>query len=241
MRSPALRVGRLDRDVVERKGAAARVVDDFADGRLDVLVGTSLVTKGLDIPEVTLVGVVSADVGLNMPDERAAERTYQLLAQAVGRAGRGHRPGRALIQTYQPDHPAIRAVVDGDASEFFAGELAQRRTWGSPPFGAVIKLTVAMTDRDAALTEARRMAAQLRARAGGAVEGAGSAADVERGGREGALVAQAAVLGPVPAYIARRGGRWRFQLIVRGTDPAALLGGDPGAPWSVDVDPESVM
>jgi len=224
MRSPKLRVGRLDRDVVKRRGAAARVIDDFAEGRLDVLVGTSLVTKGLDVPEVTLVGVVSADVALNLPDERAAERTYQLLTQAVGRAGRGERPGRALIQTYQPDHPAIRAVADRDARDFLSGELAQRRVWGSPPFGSVIKLTVAMADREAALTEARRLATDLRARAAASVEGS-----------------PAAVLGPAPAYIARRAGRWRFQLVLRGPDPAALLGGDPGAPWSVDVDPESVM
>ena len=125
-RFPGLRVGRLDRDVVERRGAAARIVDAFADGELDVLVGTSLVTKGLDVPEVTLVGVVSADVALNLPDERAAERTYQLLAQAVGRAGRGERPGRALIQSYQPDHPAIGAVADGDAAAFVDAELACR-------------------------------------------------------------------------------------------------------------------
>ena len=111
-RFPGLRVGRLDRDVVERRGAADRVVDDFTDGRLDVLVGTSLVTKGLDIPAVTIVGIVSADVALNLPDERAAERTYQLLAQAVGRAGRGDRPGIAILQTYQPGHPAIVAVAE---------------------------------------------------------------------------------------------------------------------------------
>ncbi|MEJ7752040.1 MAG: hypothetical protein WKF46_03755, partial [Candidatus Limnocylindrales bacterium] len=143
---------------------------------------------------------------------------------AVGRAGRGARPGRALIQTYQPDHPAIRAVADGDAQDFLSGELAQRRVWGSPPFGSVIKLTVAMADREAALAEARRLAADLRARAAACAE-----------------EAPAAVLGPAPAYIARRAGRWRFQLVLRGPDPAALLGGDPGAPWSVDVDPESVM
>lgn len=224
LRSPGLRVGRLDRDIVERKGAAARVVDDFAEGRLDVLVGTSLVTKGLDVSEVTLVGVVSADVALNLPDERAAERTYQLLAQAVGRAGRGERPGRALIQTYQPDHPAIRAVADGDGRDFIAGELALRRTWGSPPFGSVIKLTVSITDRDKALAEARRLAAVLRTRAS---EGEGGARTV--------------VLGPAPAYIVRRAGRWRFHVVLRGPDPASLLGGDPGPPWSVDVDPESVM
>ncbi len=137
-RLPGLRVGRLDRDVVERRGAAERVIDAFADGRLDVLVGTSLVTKGLDVPEVTLVGVVSADVALNLPDERAAERTYQLLAQAVGRAGRGERPGRAIIQTYLPDHPAIRAVASGDAAAVLRrgagaprGASARRRSGGS--------------------------------------------------------------------------------------------------------------
>lgn len=224
LRSPGLRVGRLDRDIVERKGAAARVVDDFAEGRLDVLVGTSLVAKGLDVPEVTLVGVVSADVALNLPDERAAERTYQLLAQAVGRAGRGERPGRALIQTYQPDHPAIRAVADGDGRDFIAGELASRRTWGSPPFGSVIKLTVSLADREEALAEARRLAGLLRARA---IKSEGDPRTV--------------VLGPAPAYVVRRAGRWRFQVVLRGPDPAGLLGGDPGPPWSVDVDPESVM
>ena len=114
-RFPHLRTGRLDRDIAERKGATERVLDAFAAGHLDVLVGTSLVAKGIDVPEVTLVGVVSADVALNLPDERAAERTYQLLAQAVGRAGRGGRPGIAFIQTYRPDHRAIVAVADRDA------------------------------------------------------------------------------------------------------------------------------
>ncbi|HEY0443023.1 MAG TPA: primosomal protein N', partial [Candidatus Limnocylindrales bacterium] len=139
---PELRVGRLDRDVVERRGAAARVIDDFAAGALDVLVGTGLVAKGLDIPNVTLVGVVSADVALNLPDERAAERTYQLLAQATGRAGRGERPGTAIVQTYQPDHAAIQAVVHGDPAAFYTTELDLRRRFASPPFGRLVKLTV---------------------------------------------------------------------------------------------------
>lgn len=226
IRLPELRVGRLDRDVAERRGAAVRVVDDFTDGRLDVLVGTSLVTKGLDVPEVTFVGVVSADIALNLPDERAAERTYQLLAQAVGRAGRGPRPGHAIIQSYRPDHEAIRAVALGDASHFIASELAARRGFGAPPFGRVIKLTVALDDRAAAEAEARRFAAVLRRRAEAtAVDG----------------VAPGVILGPAPAYIARRAGRWRFHLIVRGADPRAVLEGDPGQPWSVDVDPESLL
>jgi primosomal protein N' (replication factor Y) len=219
---PGLRIGRLDRDVVEHKGAAARVVDAFSEGRLDVLVGTGLVTKGLDIPGVTLVGVVSADVALNLPDERAAERTYQLLAQAVGRAGRGSRPGRAILQTYQPEHPAIQAVVRADPAAFYDAELELRRRFGSPPFGRLVKLTVGMTDPDAAEAAARAMADDLRSRAR------------ERG-------VDVAVAGPAPAYIARRAERWRWNVVLRGPDPAALLDGGLEPPWSVDVDPESLL
>jgi primosomal protein N' (replication factor Y) (superfamily II helicase) len=221
-RFPGLRVGRLDRDVVERRGAADRVLDAFAAGRLDVLVGTSLVAKGLDVPEVTLVGVVSADIALNLPDERASERTYQLLAQAVGRAGRGDRPGAALIQTYRPDHRAIRAVVDGDATAFYDEELALRERFGSPPFGRLVKLTVALPGREVAEREATAMAERLRSRAA-------------------TLAGSASVIGPAPAYVARRADRWRYNLVLRGPDPGALLDPPPGPPWSVDVDPESLL
>jgi primosomal protein N' (replication factor Y) (superfamily II helicase) len=217
---PDLRVARLDRDVAERRGAAARVIDAFTAGQIDVLVGTSLVTKGLDVPSVTLVGVVSSDVALNLPDERAAERTYQLLAQAVGRAGRGDRPGCAFLQTYQPDHPAITAVASGDAEPFYASELALRRRFGSPPFGQAIKLTVALADREAAEREGREMVDRLRAAAAGT--------DVT-------------ISGPAPAYIARRNDRWRFNVVLRGSDPRSVLASDPGPPWSVDVDPESML
>jgi primosomal protein N' (replication factor Y) len=219
---PGLRIGRLDRDVVERRGAADRVLDAFADGALDVLVGTSLVTKGIDVPGVALVGIVSADIALNLPDERSAERTYQLLRQAVGRAGRGDRPGRAIIQTYLPDHPAIRAVAGGDAEAFYRDELAVRRRFGAPPFGRYIKLTVALEDRAAAESAGQAMAAALR-------EAARTAAS------------DTVVLGPIPAYIARRAGRWRFHLVLRGRDPRGVLPVDPGSPWSVDVDPESLL
>jgi primosomal protein N' (replication factor Y) len=208
--------------VVERKGAAVRIVDDFSAGRVDVLVGTALVAKGLDVPQVTLVGVVSADVALNLPDERAAERTFQLLSQAVGRAGRGDRPGRALIQTYLPDHPVIAAVAGNDARSFYDAELEHRRMFNSPPFGRVIKLTVAMEDRREAEKRASELAARLRS------EAEGSTARVE-------------ILGPVPAYIARRAGRWRFHVVLRGDNPQEVLGADPGAPWSIDVDPETLL
>jgi primosomal protein N' (replication factor Y) (superfamily II helicase) len=221
-RFPELRVARLDRDVVERRGAAERVIDGFAGGRTDVLVGTTLVTKGLDIPGVTLVGVVSADVALNLPDERAAERTYQLLAQAAGRAGRGQRPGRAIIQTYQPEHPAIRAVAEDDPAAFYEAELDLRRRFGSPPYGRLVKLTVGIVDRVTAEEEAAAMADRLRERA------RQRRAEVE-------------VLGPAPAYIARRADRWRWNVVLRGVDPVALLDGGLEPPWSVDVDPESLL
>ncbi len=221
-RFPHLRTGRLDRDVAERKGAAERVLDAFAAGRLDVLVGTSLVAKGIDVPEVTLVGVVSADVALNLPDERAAERTYQLLAQAVGRAGRGGRSGAAFIQTYRPDHRAIMAVAERDATAFYDEELELRRRFGSPPFGRLVKLTVGLPDREAAEWTATAMAERLRARA-----------------RLEAPSVQ--VVGPAPAFVARRAERWRYHVVLRGPDPVALLDPPPGSPWSVDVDPESLL
>ena len=198
------------------------MIDAFTDGRIDVLVGTSLVAKGLDVPSVTLVGVVSSDIALNLPDERAAERTYQLLVQAIGRSGRGDRPGRAIVQTYQPEHPAIVAAASGDRTSFYDAELALRERFGSPPFGRIVKLTVGMADRDAAEREATAMAERLR----------------ERAIARGALVT---VVGPAPAYIARRADRWRWNVVLRGDDPAALLDGGLDAPWSVDVDPESLL
>jgi primosomal protein N' (replication factor Y) len=160
-----------------------------------------------------------------MPAERIphfAERTYQLLRQAIGRAGRGERPGRAIIQTYLPDHPAIRAVAEGDAEAFYRGELEARRRFGAPPFGRYIKLTVSLEDRAAAEGAGLTMAASLRETVS-------------------ATAGDTVVLGPVPAYIARRGGRWRFHLVLRGRDPRAVLPTDPGPPWSVDVDPESLL
>jgi primosomal protein N' (replication factor Y) len=221
-RFPGLRTARLDRDVAERKGASERVLDAFAAGHLDVLVGTSLVAKGIDVPQVTLVGVVSADVALNLPDERAAERTYQLLAQAVGRAGRGGRPGTAYIQTYRPDHRAITAVATRDAAAFYDQELALRERFGSPPYGRLVKLTVGLAERDAAERTAAAYAEQLRARA-----------------RLEAPTVQ--VVGPAPAFVARRAEKWRYHVILRGPDPLLLLDSPPGAPWSVDVDPESLL
>ena len=161
---------------------------------------------------MTLVGVVSADVALNLPDERAAERTYQLLAQAVGRAGRGERPGRAIIQTYQPEHPAIRAVADDDAAAFYDAELELRRRFGSPPFGRLVKLTVGLAGPGRRRDDGARRWPTTSARRA-----------AERG-------SDTAVIGPAPAYIARRADRWRWNVVLRGSDPVGAARRRPRRP-----------
>jgi primosomal protein N' (replication factor Y) len=217
-RFPRLRVGRLDSDALAERRAFESVYDDFREGRTDVLVGTQLAAKGLDLPEVVLAAVVAADVTLNLPDYRAAERTFQLLAQVAGRAGRGPRPGRVIFQTYAPDHFAIRAAARLDVDGFADEELARRRLLGYPPSGYLARLLVADPDRTRA--EARGRAA-AEAVAGPGVE----------------------VLGPLPAYVPRRAGRWRMQVIVRAADQdrrAAALESVP-AGVAVDVDPEALL
>jgi len=217
-RFPNLRVGRLDSDAMAARRAFESVYDDFRDGRDDVLVGTQLVAKGLDLPNVTLAAVIAADVTLNLPDYRAAERTFQLLAQVAGRAGRGPRPGRVIFQTYAPDHFAIRAAARMDPDAFADEELARRRLLGYPPSGVLARLLIADPDR------AR---AQMR--------GEAAAAAVRTPGVE--------VLGPLAAYVARRAGRWRMQVVLRATDErqrAEALQRVP-AGVAIDVDPESLL
>jgi primosomal protein N' (replication factor Y) (superfamily II helicase) len=215
---PALRVGRLDSDaLVERRGFEA-VYDDFREGRIDVLVGTQLAAKGLDLPSVTLAAVVAADVTLNLPDYRAAERTFQLVAQIAGRAGRGPEPGRVVIQTYAAEHYALRAAARLDVDAFAREELARRRLLGYPPYSLLARLLIADPGRR---------------RAEGRGDEAATAVSVP--GVE--------VLGPLPAYVARRAGRWRFQVVLRSADPAARAAALERVPSgiTIDVDPESLM
>lgn len=217
-RYPHLRVARLDSDALAARRGFESVYDDFREGRMDVLVGTQLAAKGLDLPSVTLVAVIAADVTLNLPDYLAAERTFQLLAQVAGRAGRGPMPGRVLIQTYAADHYAVRAAARLDVDGFADEELVRRRLLGYPPATVLARLLVADPDRERA--EARGRAA---------------AEAVAQPGIE--------VHGPLPSYVPRRAGRWRFQVVLRAADPAARAAALERVPGGVaiDVDPESLL
>jgi len=215
---PDLRVARLDSDALAARRAFEAIYDDFREGRTDVLVGTQLAAKGLDLPSVTLAAVIAADVTLNLPDYLAPERTFQLLAQVAGRAGRGELPGRVLVQTYAPDHYAVRAAAQLDVDGFADEELPRRRLLGYPPATVLARLLVADPDR---------VRAESRA--------AAAAEAVALDGVE--------VHGPLAAYVPRRAGRWRLQVVLRAEgEPArraALERVPPGV--AIDVDPESLL
>jgi primosomal protein N' (replication factor Y) len=191
---PDARVARLDRDTASRRGTVESVLRRLASGELDVLIGTQMVAKGHDFPGVRLVGVVNADLGLHLPDFRAAERTFQLLTQVAGRAGRGALPGRVILQTWSPDHYAIRPAASHDYERFYAAERSQREALRYPPFGRLALVRVAAEDEAAAAASAARLAEAARAAAG--AEGP-------------------EVLGPAPAPIARLRGQHRFQVLLK--------------------------
>jgi primosomal protein N' (replication factor Y) len=221
---PGARVLRWDSDATRGKGSHDRLLQEFSDGGADILVGTQMLARGLDVEKVTVVGVVDADVGLNFPDFRSAERSYQLLEQVAGRAGRGGLPGEVYIQTYEPEHPVFEAVASGDQETFYAAELAGRRRLAYPPFRRLVKLTYAHLNEERARQEAYRLAAEL----------------VRERNREG--VADPDILGPTPSFQHRLRGRYRWQVVLRGTDPAARVRAltlKDG--WTVDVDPVSLL
>jgi len=195
---PGARVARMDRDTTARKGAMRKLVAAWQDGAYDILVGTQMVTKGHDVHDVTLVGVLLADQSLNFPDFRASERTFQLITQVAGRAGRGTRPGRVIVQTLQPEHESLAAARHHDFRLFAEQELAHRRELGYPPFRRLVKIRFEGPDN-----------ARTEELAQHAAEAIGSNADVQ-------------VLGPAPAPIERLRGRFRWQLLLRGNDSATL-------------------
>jgi primosomal protein N' (replication factor Y) (superfamily II helicase) len=218
------RTVRWDRDVTRGRGSHEAILARFLAHEADILVGTQMIAKGLDIPLVTLVGVVSADVALHLPDFRAGERTFQLLEQVAGRAGRGPRGGRVIIQTYTPDHYAIEAAAGHDYHAMYDREIEFRRRMGYPPFGRLVRMTFSHTGAEYAQRQAAMMASRLRE-------------EKERLG-----VPNLDILGPAPAFVPRVRGRWRWNVILRGDEPSSLLR-EIQLPrgWTVDVDPISVL
>jgi primosomal protein N' (replication factor Y) len=214
------RMLRWDRDVTRGRNAHERILSRFLAREADILIGTQMLAKGLDLPEVTLVGVISADVNLHLPDYRAGERTFQLLTQVAGRAGRSASAGRAIIQTYTPKHYAVAAAARHDFEGFYRREMASRRRCGYPPFTRLVYLMFAHTSAAYAREEARQVCQMLA---------------LERDSRE---LSDVDILGPAPAYVSRVRGRYRWQIVLRGRDPAELLR-DIRLPqnWIVDVDP----
>ena len=222
-RWPDARVGRLDRDTTRRTGAAARLLGRFARGELDVLVGTQMVAKGHDFPRVTLVGVVSADVGLGVADFRAAERTFQLLTQVAGRAGRGEIPGEAIVQTLYPDHYSIRYACSQAYGPFYDEEMRFRGAMQYPPVVSMVSAVVRGARFQQTMHEATDLAAWLRHRSG-----------------------RFRVLGPARAPLGRLRGQYRVQLFLKGPHRRemreALLAALDGRPELrrrvvIDVDP----
>jgi len=229
---PALRVARIDRDTTARRKVFEQTLMDFSAGRIDTLVGTQMLAKGHDFPNVTLVGVVSVDAGLALPDFRSAERTFQLITQVAGRAGRGDRPGRVLIQTYHPYHYALRHACAQDYETFYEEELRYRQNHSYPPFVALASLLVHGPDLGKVRNDSLELRKQL------------DLVNQERKCR---------VLGPAPAPLSRLKGEHRFQLLIKSrsrkdlrevADAAMRAVADSGVNLrsiNLEIDPVSIM
>ncbi len=224
--APRARLLRWDRDTTGRKGSHEQILERFTNHEADVLIGTQMIAKGLDLPLVTLVGVVSADVGLYLPDFRAAERTFQLLMQVAGRAGRSSRGGRVIFQSYTPQHYALQAAAEHDYHAFYEREMAFRRERQYPPLSRIARLIFWHKKLDTVEEQTQRMIVGLRRRA-------------EQMGLWGEGID---LLGPAPAPYARFRRYYRWQIVIRAADPSAFLRGiDIPFGWRVDVDPVSMM
>jgi primosomal protein N' (replication factor Y) len=197
------------------------ILTHFAAHRADVLVGTQMLAKGLDLPLVTLVGIVLADVGLHLPDPFAGERVFQVLTQVAGRAGRSERRGKVVLQTFDPANQVIQAAAQHDVNAFYEYELAQRKRLGYPPFSRLVRLEYRHHDPAKAEEEAHRIANRL------------STLDHQ----------PITMIGPVPCFFAKMGGYYRWQIVLRGSNPKEALR-DANAKldgWRVEVEPVSLL
>jgi primosomal protein N' (replication factor Y) len=219
---PGVQTIRWDADTTRQKGSHEIILAHFQAQRAQVLIGTQMVAKGLDLPLVTLVGVVSADTGLHLPDFRAAERTFQVLTQVAGRAGRGLLGGRVILQTYHPEHYAIEAASQHDYQQFYQKELEARRQLDYPPFTRMARLIFRHSSFEQAQQSAETLAEELRP----------------------SLMAAGLLdhmIGPVPCFFEKERGEYRWQIILRGPDPGRFLPAELPAGWAVDVDPVTLL
>lgn len=220
---PEARTLRWDRDTTRKKGAHEAILSGFASQRADLLIGTQMVAKGLDLPLVTLVGVVSADTGLNLPDYRAVERTFQVLTQVAGRAGRGLLGGEVVLQTYQPEHYAIQAAAAHNYQSFYQQELQNRKELGYPPFRRLARLLYRHHGESTVRREVEAMAKLLRHRIQEQTD------------------QRANLIGPVPCFYRRLRGDYRWHIVIRAADPKPLIPEDLSGGWSLDIDPVSLL
>ena len=203
---PKARIARLDRDSTSRKGSALKILKALQHGEVDILIGTQMVAKGHDFPNITLVGIVCADLTLSLPDFRAGERTFQLLAQVAGRAGRGDRPGRVMLQTFNPEHFSIAAASTQDYRVFYSRELEYRRTLDYPPFSRFLQYEVSSKSKAAGADVARSLGEALRHLLSTHRDALGPVTCV----------------GPVEAPLARIAGRFRWLILLKSTVPEPL-------------------
>ncbi len=227
---PDIRLGRMDADSMRPRGGHARLLSAFRDGEVDILLGTQMVAKGLDFPNVTVVGVINADVALSLPDFRANERTFQLVTQVAGRTGRGPKGGEVFVQTFQPDHLTIQLAAKHDYDAFARDELQTRRRLGYPPFGRLARIVVRSQQRQRAHEAIQAVAGRL---------------------IEPARVAGITILGPQPCPISKISRFWRYHLLLKAPSARALLHffdgvrsdlSPPGnIQMAIDVDPQSTL
>jgi primosomal protein N' (replication factor Y) len=241
---PDLRVIRFDSDTTRTKGAHRTLLTQFARAEADLLVGTQMLTKGIDLPQVTLVAIVSADGILHLQDFRASERAFQTLLQVAGRAGRGEDSGQVLLQTYTPEHPVIQSVVQQDYAAFARQELALRQELHYPPYGGLILLRLSGPDAGAVQRSADQVIQGLPSQFGVQPEDQAQSLD------SASPVSDYEVLGPAPAAIARVAQRYRWQILLKCADPASLPHLDldalrrlcvDGVSLTIDVDPVTIL
>lgn len=220
---PNARVMRWDWDTTREKNSHEMMLTHFSNRQVDILVGTQMLAKGFDFPFVTLVGIVMADVGINLPDPFAGERTFQLLTQVAGRAGRSDRGGRVVLQTYMPENSIIQMASHHDYSSFYKLELQNRRMLGYPPFIRVIRLEYRHHNNEYAKKQAVILAEELLKS-----DKVGESSKIE-------------IIGPVPCFYQKVDGYYRWQIILRGENPVSLFGGRAPDGWRVEVEPVSLL